>query len=169
MVAKLGIPKNESSSFSLADFAAHAFTEHDASLTRQDLLQGNVVDVQPGLVALLMKDGESGWLNSKTIGKSRARREAESRGIGSPALSEAFTSFAQLESSFIPLVFGVGGFEVPSMRSALADQVKMWLLEERLPTELGYVRSSMPLTREFQASLIAEIRDAHAEYIIQYP
>ena len=167
MVAKLGSPKNSSASFSLADFAAHDFTEHDASLTRQGSLQGNVVDVQPGLVVLLMNDSSNGWLNVMTIGRSRARREAESRAIGSPRLSEAFTSFAQLESSFIPLVFGVG--DVPRMRSAPADQVRTWLLEERLPVELGYTRSAMPLNAELQASLIDGIKSAHAQYVANYP
>jgi hypothetical protein len=166
MVAKLGAPKNTSTSFSLADFAAHDFTEHDASLTRQDYLQGNVVDVQPGLVVLLMNDGVGGWLSAMTIGKSRARRESESRSIGSPPLPERFTTFAHLESSFILLVFGVG--EVPSARYAPADQVKTWLEEERLPTELGYVRSATPLTGDLQNGLIAEIRAAYGEFVAQY-
>jgi hypothetical protein len=166
MVAKLGSPKNTSSSFSLSDFAAHDFTEHDASLTRLDQLQGNVIDVQPSLVLLLIEDSSSGWLNALSIGRSRARREAESRAIGSPPLSSAFTSFAQLESSFIPLVFGVG--EVASMRSAPAEQVKVWLHEERFPSELGYMRSQEPLTADLQSSLIAEIKMARDSFVGQY-
>lgn len=170
MVAKLSSPKNTSAFFSLADFAAHDFTEHDASLTRQDAIQGNVVDVIPGLVVLLMNDSVNGWIDTDTIGKSRARRESESRAIGSPPLPERFTSFAQLEASFIPLVFGIGGdASAPGSRYAPADQLKTWLYEERLPTELGYVRSPVPLTGDLQASLIAGIRDSHAQYVSQYP
>jgi hypothetical protein len=163
MVAKLGSPKNMSATFSLADFAAHDFTEHDASLTRIDQLQGDVIDVQPSLVLLLVEDSTTGWLNTASIGRSRARREAESRAIGSPPLSEAFTAFAQLESSFIPLVFGLG--DLASTRSAPSEQVKVWLNEERFPSELGYVRSPKPLTIELQASLIDEIKEAHDSLI----
>ena len=125
-----------------------------------------MIDVQPGLVHLLMNDGASGWLDTGTLGKSRARRESESRAIGSPPLPERFTSFAQLEASFIPLVFGVG--EVATSRYAPIDQVKAWLYEERFQVELGYARSSAPLTSELQASLIEGIKDAHAQFVSEY-
>jgi hypothetical protein len=167
MVAKLGIPKNTSSTFNLADFAAHDFTEHDASLTRLDKIQGSTVDVQPSLVLLLLEDSSTGWLNTTSIGRSRARREAESRENGSSHLSEAFTAFAQLESSFIPLVFGVG--DLASMRSAPSEQVKVWLNEERFPAELGYVRSQVPLTGDLQNSLIEGIKEAHDSFVGKYP
>lgn len=140
MVAKLGSPKNASATFDLSDFDAHDFTEHDASLTRLDRLQGDTTDVQPSLVELLLADSETGWVDAFSIGRSRARREAESRGIGSPRLSEAFVSFAQLEASFILLVFGVeNGTGV--VRRAEKEMVRKWLNEERFPVREGFVRS----------------------------
>jgi hypothetical protein len=170
MVAKLGVPKNASASFNLQDFDAYNFTEHDASLTRLDLIQGSTIDVQPGLVDLLLLDSETAWLNASTIGRSRARREAESREIGSPRLSDAFTSFAQLESSFILLVFGVGGMEngTAYTRSAPKKQVQVWLDEERFPDSEGYVRSTQPLTVDLQSSLIAEIKQSHDSLVGEY-
>ncbi|KAF2101137.1 Cloroperoxidase [Rhizodiscina lignyota] len=161
MVAKLGSPKNSSKSFTLEDFAAHDHTEHDASLTRLDLIQGSTIDVSPGLVKMLMDDAPNNYLDAGSIGKTRARREFESVGIGSPKLSEAFTAFAQLESSFIPLVFGINASTDTNDRRAPKDQVKEWLNEERFPVNQGYKRSAEVITRALQTALIADIKASH--------
>lgn len=165
MVAKLGSPTNTSSSFNLEDFASHDHTEHDASLTRLDVLQGSNSDIVPGLVKLLMDDSDTGYINAPSIGKSRFRRECESQAIGSPKLSSAFTAFAQLEASFIPLVFGTGGTtKNANNRNAPKTPVRVWLNEERFPSDHGYKRPSTVLTKDLQSAVIAGIKFYHDMY-----
>lgn len=164
MVAKLGSPKNSSTLFNLADFASHNHTEHDASLTRLDIIQGSTVDVQPSMVEMLLNDSSLPWLNTSSIGYSRVRREAESISIGSPMLSDAFTSFAQLEASFILVVFGVGDSNNTDARGAPKGQVREWLNNERFPSAEGYVRSESVLTLQLQQDLISGIKKFHDQY-----
>jgi len=164
MVAKLGSPKNSSIAFDLADFASHNHTEHDASLTRLDIIRGSISDIQPSMVDLLLADSNTQYLNTSSIGYSRARREAESVAIGSPMLSAAFTSFAQLEASFILVVFGVGGLNDTDARDAPKSQIHDWLNNERFPTDYGYERSQTILTSDLQQSLINGIKSFHDEY-----
>jgi len=164
MVAKLGSPENGSIAFDLSDFASHNHTEHDASLTRLDIIQGSIIDTQPSMVDFLLADSNTQDLNTSSIGYSRARREAESVAIGSPMLSEAFTAFAQLEASFILLVFGIGAVNNTDARGAPKAQVHYWLNNERFPTDHGYVRSQTVLTSDLQRSLIGGIKRFHDEY-----
>lgn len=164
MVVKLGSPKNSSASFSLADFDAHNFTEHDASLTRLDIIQGSTSDVQPSMIDMLLNDSSLSSLNISSIGYSRARREAESVSIGSPTLSDAFTSFAQLEASFILVVFGVGSANNTDAIAAPKTQVREWLNNEQFPTDQGFVKSQTTLTLDLQQSLIASIKEFHDQY-----
>jgi hypothetical protein len=165
MVNKLPNPLSESKSFNLDDFLAHDYTEHDASLTRADTIQGSVLDVDPGLVHLMLADSSETWLSAESIGRSRVRRESESLAIGSPGLSSNFTHFAQLEASFIILVFGSGGDlgEIDT-RVASKEQVRAWLNEERFPTEYGYDRSQIILTSDLQESIINEIWDWYKRF-----
>ena len=164
MVAKLGSPKNSSTTFNLEDFSSHNFTEHDASLTRLDIIQGSISDIQPSMVDILLADSSTNYLNTSSIGYSRARREAESVAIGSPKLSAAFTLFAQLEASFILLVFGVGGLNNSDTRGAPKSQIHDWLNNERFPTDQGYQRSQTILTSGLQQSLINGIKAFHDKY-----
>jgi hypothetical protein len=160
MIKKLGSPVNESESFNLDDFSVHDATEHDASLTRADVIQGSVVDVDPALVRLMLADSEQPWLNTESIGRTRVRREKESLAIGSPALSSDFVHFAQLEASFIILVFGFGGDQDQiDTRVASKELVQEWFNEERFPIEIGYYRSQVELTGELQNSIISSIGD----------
>lgn len=165
MVKKLGSPKNGSAAFDLEDFSSHDHTEHDASLTRLDTLQGCNSDVNPGLVKLLMDDSTTNYLDTDSIGKTRARREFESVAIGSPKLLDAFTAFAQLESSFIPLVFGVNASIDPSDRRAPKRQLKEWLNEERFPVDVGFQRPTEVLTKTLQEALIADIKKCRDFYV----
>jgi hypothetical protein len=158
MVKKLGSPVNESESFNLEDFAAHDATEHDASLTRADIIQGSVIDVDPALVHLMLTDSKTAWLDTESIGRTRVRRENESQDIGSPPLSSDFVNFAQLEASFIILVFGSGGDQDHvETRAASKARVKSWFNEERFPVDLGYNRSRSELTIPLQDSIISSI------------
>jgi hypothetical protein len=165
MINKLPSPLNESQSFNLADFAAHDYTEHDASLTRADTIQGSVIDVDPGLVYLMLADSPQKWVNTVSIGRSRVRRESESLAIGSPALGSNFTHFAQLEASFIILVFGLGGNQGEiDTRVASKEQVREWFNEERFPIEYGYDRSPILLTVDLQENIINKIGDWYKRF-----
>jgi hypothetical protein len=160
MVEKLGSPVNESKSFNLDDFSAHDATEHDASLTRADKIQGSVIDVDPALVHMMLADSNQTWLNTESIGRSRVRREKESIAVGSPPLSSDFVQFSQLEASFIILVFGAGGDRSQiDTRAASKEQVKEWINEERFPTDRGYYRSQIELTSTLQDEIISSIGD----------
>jgi hypothetical protein len=165
MVGKLPSLINEDESFNLDDFSAHDATEHDASLTRADVIQGSVVDVDPALVHLMLADSPQPWLDTESIGRSRVRRESESLAIGSPTLSSNFTQFAQLEASFIILIFGLGGDEGDTdARSASKKQVMEWLNEERFPVASGYSRSQIVLTQSLQQSIIGRIGDWYRKF-----
>jgi len=164
MVAKLGAPTNLSDTFSLGQFSSHDHTEHDASLTRLDVIQGDAVDVNYGLVQRLLDDATFPWLNTTSLGHSRVRREAESIAAGSPKLADRFVSFAQLEASFITLVFGVGGENDTDARGAPKDQVKAWLDEERFPIEKGYDRSATVLTSNLHDALTDGVKKYHDEF-----
>jgi hypothetical protein len=160
MVGKLPSSVRNGTTFNLDNFVAHNYTEHDASLSRQDKIQGSTKDVDPGLVRLMLADSPQPWLNAESIGRSRVRRENESQAIGSPSLSSDFVSFAQLEAAFIIVVFGVGGSESDvDMRVAPSEQVRQWFNEERFPIEAGYYRSQSPLTLDLQESIISTIGD----------
>ncbi|KAF2669222.1 Cloroperoxidase [Microthyrium microscopicum] len=164
MVTKLGTPINNSKTFDLEDFASHNHTEHDASLTRLDVIQGTVIDVNPGLVVKLLDDSSTEYLNTSSIGYSRVRRENESVSIGSPKLSSDFVSFAQLEASFILLVFGSQGAGNVSLTEAPKEQVRTWLFEERFPVERNYTRSAVELTLDMQQAIIKDISRYHDRY-----
>ncbi|KAF1988835.1 Cloroperoxidase [Aulographum hederae CBS 113979] len=168
MIAKLGSPRNTSASFDLEDFAAHDATDHDASLTRLDVIQGSSIDVNPGLVQFLLDDSADDWIDTLSIGRSRARREAESIAIGSPKLSTSFTRFAQLEASFIVLIFGdLNGNDTDTWRAS-KDQVRHWLNYERFPVEQGYARSSDSRTAEQQECIISSIENYHNQFVSMY-
>jgi len=149
MLGKLGAPLNETATFSLDVFAAHNNTEHDASLSRVDILQGGVegtIRVDRRLVDALIRDvqvTEQPGVNTRSLGHTRGRRERESTQAGSPPLSEFFTSAGQGEAALLAILFGTGEGEG---RVAPTGQVKTWLLEERFPVELGYRRSADVLT-----------------------
>jgi len=165
MVSKLGAPRNLSDTFSLGEFSSHDFTEHDASLTRDDVLQGDATDVDRGLVQKLIDDAKIPWLNTTSIGRARARREAESVAAGSPKLSSAFVASGQLESSFLLLVFGVGGEDDPDARGAPKEQVKEWLDVECFPVNKGYNRSEMVLTSDLHDALTAGVKKYHDKFV----
>ncbi|KAK3063271.1 hypothetical protein LTS18_001747 [Coniosporium uncinatum] len=168
MSAKPGPPKNSSTAVDLEDFAAHDHTEHDALLTRLDVLRGSGIDVDPGRVRLLLKDSPLPWLNTSSIGRSRARREAESRRIGSLRLSDAFTAFGQLEASFIILAFGIGRGDDTDAWGAPKDQLRTWLNEGRSLSDDGYRRSEEVKTAEIQSSIIAGIKHFYNEFVDDY-
>jgi hypothetical protein len=118
--------------------------------------------VQPSLVAKLLADSGTDFLTTTSLGKSRVRREKESREAGSPPLSDRFVGVATGEAGLLLLVAGEGDGEA---RQAMKDLTKTWLIEERFPIEYGYRRSEVPLTMEFLASITAPIAAERAKIL----
>jgi hypothetical protein len=106
------------------------------------------------LVARLLADSDTDYVTTTSLGKSRVRREKESRGVGSPPLSDLFVGVATGEAGLLLLILGQGE---GAGRQAPKDVAKAWLLQERFPVEKGYRRSEVPLTSEFVAPISAAI------------
>jgi hypothetical protein len=153
MLGKLGVITNDTITdanlrLDLEQTNAHGKTEHDASITRLDQIQGDTIPVQANLVQDFLDDTlpiAYPYLNSTSIGRTRVRRERESLRLGNPPLSNLFFASSQGEAGLILTIMGdddgVITAENAEMRRAPKDRVKAFLLEERFPTELGYKRS----------------------------
>jgi len=161
MLGRLGAPQNEADSFSLNVFASHNHTEHDASLSRVDVIQGGVdgtICVDRRLVDAMIRDvrdTKQPGVNTRSLGHTRVRREQESMRAGSPPLSELFTGAAQGEAALLAVLFGTGDGDA---RVAPMEQVRAWMVEERFPVELGYRRSAEVLTGKLLGELSAGIK-----------
>jgi hypothetical protein len=110
----------------------HDAIEHDASLSRNDAIQGDNHSVQPKLVQALLDDAEGEFLTVGSLAKTRARREAESAKAGSPSLGVKMQTIANGEAALILQVLGhlgtsKGDYQIPKKAA------KQWLEEERLP------------------------------------
>ena len=140
----LGVPLD--GTIDLVDLDRHDVTEHDASLTRLDIIQGDTLAVQLGMVGDMLNDAPGGinYLNTTSLGLTRARREKESQAVGSPPLPVGFENLALAEAGLVLLLLGTGGETNPDERQALKSQVNEWFHFERFPR--GWVMSPTVLT-----------------------
>jgi hypothetical protein len=122
----------------------HNAIEHDASLTRNDLAQGNNNNMQPALLQALLDDADGDALTLDSLAKSRARREAESlaHGSGIPLSLKAHT-LAFGEAALLLQVLGMP-MNASSDFAAKKTDVQTWIGEERLPD--GWMRPVTPIT-----------------------
>ena len=128
----LGVPLN--GTINLVDLDAHDQTEHDASITRLDLIQGETLTVQPSMVQDMLNDAPNvPYLNTSSLGRTRARRNAESQAVGSPPLPAALAGNALGEAGLILLLFGQGSFANPDSLQAPKWMVQTWFDEEVFP------------------------------------
>lgn len=141
---KLGVPLN--GTIDLVDLDNHDVTEHDASLTRLDIIQGETLTVQTDMVGDMLNDAPwcTEYLNTTSLGRTRARRESESQAVGSPPLSDAFENSALGEAGLVLLLLGTGGKSNPDERQALKWQVQQWFDLEIFPW--GWQKSPTILT-----------------------
>lgn len=168
MLGKLGAltntPADVNLRLDLAQTHAHGLTDHDASLTRLDTSQGNALVVQPSWTQQMLDDTSPRsypWLNASSLGRTRARRERESRMLGNPPLDELFETSALGEVSLILLIMGddvetavtAGNAE---LRRAEKERVRAWFNEERFPYDLGFMRPR----RTVQGDELGFLRDA---------
>lgn len=129
---------------------AHDKTEHDASITRLDIIQGNNLVVQPSYVQNMLDDtvpDSYSFLNTSSLGRTRVRREKESIAVGSPPLmdNEVMFGLALAEAGLVLLFLGLGddNSQSPDARSIPKGQAQEWFNYERFP--LGWMRSQREL------------------------
>jgi hypothetical protein len=150
------------STWDLSNLATHNAIEHDASLTRNDLAQGDNNDMQPALLQALLDDADGDTLNFDSLAKSRARREEESLeyGSGVPLPVQAHT-LAFGEASLLLQAMGKpvnGGSDYAAKKS----DVHTWISDERLPD--GWVRPSVPITLAGTTLIATEIQNLASKY-----
>jgi hypothetical protein len=140
----LGVPLT--GTIDLADLNDHGVTEHDASLTRLDNIQGETLLVKLSMVQDMINDAPKNinYLNTTSLGRTRARRESESQAAGSPPLPAGFENLALGEAGLVLLLLGTGGETNPDERQALKWQVIEWFALERFPW--GFQKSPTVLT-----------------------
>ena len=140
----LGVPLT--GTIGLSDLDDHGVTEHDASLTRLDIIQGETLLVHPVMVQDMLNDApyDVNYLNTTSLGRTRARRESESKAAGSPPLPAGFENLALGEAGLVLLLLGTGGETNPDERQALKWQVGEWFDLERFPW--GWKKSPRILT-----------------------
>lgn len=144
------------STWDLSNLATHNAIEHDASLTRNDLAQGNNNIMQPALLQALLDDADGDALTFDSLAKSRARREQESldHGSGIPLSPQAHT-LAFGEAALLLQTIGVpvsGGADYAAKKS----NVHTWIADERLPE--GWVRPAVPITLVGTTLIATEIQ-----------
>jgi hypothetical protein len=148
--------------WSLDNLAIHNAIEHDASLTRNDLAQGDNNDMQPVLLQALLADADGDVLTLESLAKSRARREAESLeyGSGIPLSVQAHT-LAFGEAALLLQVIGTA-VEGGADWSAKKNDVQTWIAEERLPD--GWERPGLPITLAGTTLIANEIQGLTPKY-----
>lgn len=135
--------------FDLEDLNTPGILQHISSLTRNDVTptEKNIA-VVPTRVSALLDDSTTDYIDAASMAKSRLRVEALSK----PAvLSKKEQLLAYIEASLVLMMMKEGvvppAFSFPAAKSWTApkDRVRVWLMEERLPEELGWRRSERQL------------------------
>jgi Peroxidase, family 2 len=148
--------------WTLANLATHNAIEHDASLTRNDLAQGDNTNLQPALLQALLDDAPSDTLSLASLARSRARRAAESlaHGSGAPLPPQSYL-LAFGEAALLLQVMGVpvdGGQDFAASKT----DVRTWIAEERLPD--GWRRPDLPITLAGTTLIAEKIQALAAQY-----
>jgi len=169
MLGKLGVLTNDSNTdaqlrVDLEQTNAHGKTEHDASITRLDLIQGDNKHVQPSLVKEFLEDTipmAYQYLNTSSIGRTRVRRERESIRLGNPPLSNLFFTSAQGEAALIVLIMSDDNGPVTEdnadNRRVPKKRVQSWLANERFPTDEGFKRPSRQIQQPENGFIVQSI------------
>jgi hypothetical protein len=98
------------------------------------------------MVKNLHKDArrDIGYLNTTSLGWTRARRNKESQAVGSPALPAGFVGAALVEAVLELLLLGTGNITSPDAMRTAKWQVREWFELERFPE--GWLKSTTVLT-----------------------
>jgi hypothetical protein len=158
------VPHTAANALDLSDLNKHDVIEHDASLTRNDAIQGDNHSVQPALVQALLADaagtGSDGVLTITSLSKTRARREQESRKVGSPALSMKMSALAYGESALLLQVLGHLGKAAGAEYAVPKAAAQRWLLDEQLPE--GWVKPPQVISGTSTTTLAGKVLVAKA-------
>lgn len=135
--------------FDLEDLNTPGILQHISSLTRKDVTptERNIA-VVPARVSALLDDSTTDHVDAASIARSRLRVEALSK---PDMLSKKEQLLAYVEASLVLMMMKEGvvppaySFPAAKIWTAPKDRVRVWLLEERLPEELGWRRSDRQL------------------------
>jgi hypothetical protein len=131
----------------LEDLNFHGHNEHDASMSRLDKIQGDTIKVQPALVEKMPWDTvpvDYPYLNTSSIGRTRARKEKESRAAGSGQLDKDITIKPGVAEGALALIFiREGGYGDANKLFARKERLREWMNYERMPK--GWKRSKRVL------------------------
>jgi hypothetical protein len=158
-----GVGKPQATTIDLWDLNKHGIIEHDASLTRKDYIEGDNSHVQPALVDALIADTDNtGYVTVRSLAKTRARREEESKKAGSPALAGKAATLAIGETGLLLQALGhlEGKGTKPNGWAAPVDAVRTWVGEERLPK--GYTAPPKQISFLSTGGIAAEVTAARA-------
>jgi hypothetical protein len=140
----------------LAELKKHNAIEHDGSLTRKDISQGDATTFQPDLLQAMLDDSSSDFLDFNTLGKTRARRERDMAARGLPPLDSKGDFLAYGETALILETFGQATGKAPK------NAVKTFFEQERLPN--GFQRPAEQVTIPSTVELAAQVRAASQFY-----
>ena len=126
------VGKPGATTFDLTDLRKHNAIEHDISLTRHDIAQGDNYTFQPEMLEALLGDAGGGPATAKTLAKSRIRRTNESRLAGVPKLSVKLVLVSVFNWGSALLVLGPAG--IPK------EDLTTFFMEERSPLGLPLKR-----------------------------
>jgi hypothetical protein len=147
----------------LEDLNVHGATEHDASLSRDDLADGdtllaNVTRVDEYLIASALENG--GRVNVNTLSHTRLALEELS-----PPLNALHVQLTLIEAGILLLVTTDGirtGEEDMTKLTADPAVVRYFIANERLPTEVGWQRSPVVVQLTWMREIAASIGAAMA-------
>lgn len=121
----------------------HNRNEHDASMSRLDRIQGDTIHVQPDLVEKVLCDTvpeDYPYLNTSSIGRTRVRREKESRAAGSAQPDDKITIAPGVAEGALALLFlGECLGEDADNLFVRKERLREWMDFERIPK--GFKRS----------------------------
>ncbi|KAK5995406.1 Chloroperoxidase-like protein [Cladobotryum mycophilum] len=128
--------------FDLEDLHTPGLLQHVSSLTRDDSKPGAMKPVpNPNRIARMFADSPSKYVTIDTVATTRIRDEKASL----PAtMNESQTKASLLEGALVATLMMEGPIPaaatMPKKEQFFApkDRVKVWLSEERFPTELGW-------------------------------
>lgn len=138
----------------LEDLNRHGVTEHEASLSRDDASAGNSLTVNMDRFDTVLADSEDAdYIDVPSLVKSRVRLQ----GLSDP-LTQAHVEQALLEAGLLILLGGgvqTGEEDMLSLTSP-KDIIRYFFENERLPYELGWSKSPVPI----QGAWLQEIAGA---------
>ncbi|KAE9963056.1 hypothetical protein BLS_009742 [Venturia inaequalis] len=136
----------------------HNRNEHDASMSRLDRIQGDTIQVQPDLVEKILCDTvpeDYSYLNTSSIGRTRVRRENESRATsGEPSENMTITP-GVVEGALALLFIGEGLGEDADNMFMKKETLREWMVFERIPK--GFRRSERVIVTDDLARIIDKV------------